>query len=240
MVNISPSKSLVIYFYFSCLPQHKNYIIISRRNIMEIINEPIVLLAKGANASSDSITKLSRAILKSYGEWGFSDVQAIGPPAVNNTIKAYIKTKSSLTSEDNAQGLVCQFAYQKPQLDDKTRTAVRTRIFTIPSKIIVSPRSENTVLMAKGADSSSDNIRMLAQAMVKCLSEHNYAEVQAIGPVAVGNIIKAYIKSKGLISEYVNGLELVCQFSYQKPMIDDQPVTAVRAIVFAIPSKYVI
>lgn len=207
---------------------------------MELTNEPIVLLAKGANASNDNITKLSRAIIKSYEEWGFSDVQAIGPPAINNTIKSYIKAKGNLTSGDNAQNLVCQFAYQKPKLGEKTRTAIRSRIFSIPSKIVVSPKNNSTILMAKGADSSVDNIKMLSQAIVKCLSENNYSEIQAIGPVAVSNIVKAYIKAKGMISEYVNGVELVCQFSYQKPIIDGQPVTAVRVIIFAIPSKYVI
>jgi stage V sporulation protein S len=94
--------------------------------------------------------------------------------------------------------------------------------------------------MTKGANSSPENILKLAQAIVKSLSENNCAELQSIGAVAVNNAIKAYIKAKGMISEYVNGVELVCQFSYQKPVIDGKQITAIKMNIFAIPSKFVI
>lgn len=202
-------------------------------------NEPVVLLAKGADATSDYTTKLSRAIVKSFNDFGAAEVQAIGPPAVSNSVKAFIKTKVETSSAENGTEIVCQFAYQKPQLGENMRTAIRARIFAVPSSVVATSAKDAIVLKAKGATASPEDVMRLAQAVVKSLSECSYAEVQAIGPASVSNTVKSFIKAKGIISEYVNGIDLVCQFSYQKPEVDGHIVTAIRAAIFAVPSKYV-
>jgi len=202
--------------------------------------QPPILMVKGAKAGDNYISNLSRTTSKMIEDFGYVEMQSVGPPSINNMIKAYIKSKNNLFMSDNSLRLICQFAYQKPSIDDKIRTAIRGKFFPVNSKIIMTPKSDCPILLAKGAGAESNYIKSLSNAMIQSLDEYNCSQIQSIGPVAISNIIKSYIKAKGLISEYTNGLSLVSQFSFHKPEINGEVITAIRASIFAIEDKYVI
>lgn len=98
--------------------------------------EPIVLKVAGANAKQDTVARLSLAIMLSLQEHGVAVLRCIGPPAIANKDKAFIKAREMLQSWTIGFDLAMTCCYKKVDIEGNILTAEEARIFAIPSTLV--------------------------------------------------------------------------------------------------------
>jgi stage V sporulation protein SpoVS len=123
-------------------------IILKTEDQFEDSGKPRLLKVKGKNASSDSVIRLSMAIMHSLSKYSFADLQAIAPPAIARLERAYIKAKGILSEYTNDFILVKVSSFIKIKIDEtgmetddddkavETYDGVRARVFAIPSYLV--------------------------------------------------------------------------------------------------------
>jgi stage V sporulation protein SpoVS len=100
-------------------------------------NKLILLKAKGLKAKKEDIAGLSVAILKSLSIHNYAEVQGVGSAAIHNMNRAFIMAKSKLHRwVDGDLALVNDISYRKVDIGGDAYTAIKMKIFAIPSKLI--------------------------------------------------------------------------------------------------------
>ena len=73
---------------------------------------------------------------------------------------------------------------------------------------------------------STSNPRAVAGAVANSVREGAHAEVQAIGPKAVNQAIKAIAIARGYVAS--NGIDLICVPAFTEVEIDGSPRSAIK------------
>jgi len=84
--------------------------------------EPRLLLASGDEWTKENVAKLSSSIVWSLSECNQALVQGIGAPAVNNIVKAYIRSRERVTPYTTDKDLMMMFEYVLVDSDGRSRT----------------------------------------------------------------------------------------------------------------------
>lgn len=77
--------------------------------------------------------------------------------------------------------------------------------------------------------SAKSSAKAVAGAVAAVVRQKGEVEVQAIGPGAVNQAVKAVAIARGLTAP--NGLDLVCIPAFAEAQVDDEERTAIRLIV---------
>ncbi|MEL7655888.1 MAG: stage V sporulation protein S [Bacillota bacterium] len=77
--------------------------------------------------------------------------------------------------------------------------------------------------------STSSNANKVAGALAGIIREKSEAEIQAIGPAAVNQAVKAVAIARGYVAP--SGIDLICIPAFVDIEIDGQERTAIRLIV---------
>jgi len=100
-------------------------------------NEPDILKVRGVSGSEKGyVIRLSKSILTSIANYQYAELQAIGAAAVNNMMKAFIKAKSATQDYVNGVCLVNQACFCRVRINGEITTAIRMKIFGIPTKLV--------------------------------------------------------------------------------------------------------
>lgn len=98
--------------------------------------KPRLLKVFGSKADKSHVISVSRAIVVSLSRHNCAILQAIGPPAVNNMIKAFIKAKSAVHDYSTDNILVNTCSFHRVNINGVITTAVRMKVFAVPAKVV--------------------------------------------------------------------------------------------------------
>lgn len=156
------------------------------------------------------------------------EVQAIGPDAVNQAVKALAAAARSLAGRGTPVAVVPRFV--EVDIAGRTATALHFRVFGLAAPVEQPPAPQIRVA-ARSATAA------VAGALAAELRRGGAADVSAIGAGAVHQAVKAIAAAAGFL--HAEGRAVACVPALEQGEIEGRRVVAVRLRVWVVASDAV-